>query len=283
MEESLSHLFWNCTLANWTWNYISSWWSINSLSFKSRPFSIPYLLSLKPQRHVSKIWRMVVSASLWSIWLARNDFVFNKSKINEKELTRLIFIRISKWGSASKIMPFGSDPLWNINPVGAINVHHFRDMTNFWKFKQEVYSTVCMVDAAWLATSDGSIKGGIGGIIKNKCGQILYCFSAPSYGYTIHEAEIEAILHVLSVFRSNPCLMHNSVICSDSVVAINAISAGLEYSFPLLVPDFSINEIFQNSVCLNFVPSDLNDEADQLAKDGLNRDQFSAFWSAQVF
>lgn len=120
----------------------------------AKPFSILYLLGLKRQRQVKRVWCIVVSAVVWSIWLARNDFVFNKVKIKERDLQKLIFIQIAKWGEASKIMTYGMDPLWNINPVGAINVHHNKDMVSYWKFKYEAYNTLCMFDAAWHCSTE---------------------------------------------------------------------------------------------------------------------------------
>ena len=74
---------------------------------------------------------MVISASLWSIWVARDDQIFNKIKIKEKKIQELIFIRVAKWGSASNIMSFGQGPLWRVNPIGALNVHHRKDMNLF--------------------------------------------------------------------------------------------------------------------------------------------------------
>lgn len=277
--ESIPHVFWSCQVASWAWDFVGDWWSLKHIKVRSSHFSLFNLLTLKRPRHIKRVWSMVVATTLWSIWLARNDMVFNKVRIKAHNIRELIFIRSNKWGLASKTMMFGHDPLWRINPMSALNVHHNEEMTLFWKIKFEAYSVVCMVDAAWHSSSSGVLKAGIGGKIKHKSGKILYCFSAPSLAMNIHDAEIEAILHVLSILRTTKRFNHKAVICTDSTIAINAIYEGLEISFPLLIPDFDIKEMLHGSVCIQFVPSALNDEADQLAKDGVNRSSLRAYWA----
>ena len=239
------------------------------------------LLNLRRSKYINQVWHLVVSATLWSIWLARNDLIFNKVRIKQSIFQELILIRINKWGSASNIMSFGHDPLWKVNPLGAINLHHHKMSTNFWRAKSEGYSFVCMVDASWQSDDRGQIKAGIGGMIKSSSGNILYCFSGPSYACSIHEAEIEAILHVIKCIKCHNILSLNRsmVICSDSTKAINAFYEGLHVSFPLLVPNFDLQNILQHSICLSYVPSIINDAADSLARDGANRPTFSYFWA----
>ena len=91
------------------------------------------------------------------------------------------------------------------------------------------------------------------------------------------EAEIEAIVHVLSLVFASRLKGFSTVICSDSSLAINAIYEGLEHSFPLLAPPFNIQALLEESIQLNYIPSVLNEEADELAKSGVNREVFSFF------
>lgn len=148
-NKSLVHLFWDCELALWAWHYIESWWSIkHDLLFKSG-FSLQYILRLYKPKFVQQIWQIVVTATLWSVWLARNDLIFNNVKISKLGLQDLIFFRIEKWGLASKTILFAQFPLWKVNPLGLIHVHHYLDVSNYCKIRRDNFNIICMVDAAW--------------------------------------------------------------------------------------------------------------------------------------
>lgn len=174
------------------------------------------IINLYKQKHIKCIWHLVVAAALWTIWLARNDLIFNKVRISEKVLQELLFLRVSKWGSASKTISFSHVPLWKVNPVGAINVHHHLDVSNYWNVCLDQFHAVCMVDAAWTFCDRGLHRGGIGGLIKNKS-RTLYCFSGPSLSKNIHEAEIEAVLHILRIIIESELHTSRVVVCQTQL------------------------------------------------------------------
>lgn len=66
----------------------------------------------------------------------------------KKQLEALIFARVNKWGRDSNLLEFEDDPLWKVNPYGAINVYHHRLNSNFWKFKSEAFDVFGAVDGA---------------------------------------------------------------------------------------------------------------------------------------
>lgn len=63
---------------------------------------------------------------LWTIWLARNEAAFDKGRVIMRTLEELILARVNKWGKALMLMDFGDDPLWRVNPIGAVALHHFK-------------------------------------------------------------------------------------------------------------------------------------------------------------
>lgn len=129
------------------------------------------------------------------------------------------------------------------------------------------------MDAAWKLS-----KGGIGGLIWNKGGSVVYTFSGPSLNATcILEAEVEAILHVMHFFMYASRMRGKAVICSDSSQAVNSIYGGLEHSFPLLWPSFDTSSLLKSSVQLNYIPSVINEEAHDLATAGIYRECMSSF------
>ncbi|WOH03993.1 hypothetical protein DCAR_0623398 [Daucus carota subsp. sativus] len=277
--ETLSHLFWECQLATWALSFIQSWWNISRNTFYRASNNLFRLLKFFSQKHINRIWKTVVAATLWTIWLARNEAIFNDVRLKQTDIHELIQLRVSIWGMASGIIPFSHIPTWKVNSVGTINVHHHLDVSNYWKIRLENFFAVCMVDAAWLPNC--MAKGGIGGVIKNKWGRIIYSFSGPAKAQNILEAEISALLHVFNVIRTSHLHMHKLVVCSDSILAIDSIYEGLEKTFPLLAPNYNINSLLQNSVTINLVPSVINVEAETLAKNGASKTFISCRWALE--
>lgn len=277
--ELTSHLFWDCQLAAWTWEFIDRWWSQKHIELRAGAFSLHSLFYLKEAKFVKNAWHLVVTAALWSIWLARNELVFKKKRIKKVELETIIMIRISKWGKAAAVMNFGEDPLWRINPWGALKIHHLAASNSFWQYRYQNYDLTCMVDGAFDNNQWGQLGGGIGGCIKDRHGKTIYCFSRPIGALSAIEAEISAILHVMHHLLLWQSFNKNVVVCSDSVGAINAIYEGLDINFPLLVPNFEVASLLRKNVTIQYVPSDLNDNADKLARDGIRKPGLNCFWA----
>lgn len=282
-EETLDHLFRACPLANEVWTFIGSWWGWNHIFSRISSFCLYSILNVQRQKFIAKVWHLVVAASLWTIWLVRNELIFNASRPSIANIKKLILVRVSKWGLASKLMTWGDDPMWRVNPVGTLHIHQNLVSDNFWKFKKEFYGAICAVDAAWLPCSWSSCKAGIGGTIKLKSGRLIYCFSSPVSAYSPLEAEILAIIHALKFINDWQPSNHQVLICSDSIGAINAIYKGLDFSFPLLKPSFDLNHVLHRYACIQYVPSILNDDADRLAKDGLNRPGMQQYCGADLY
>lgn len=124
-SESVHHILWECIWANWAWKFIGKWWSIKDLVRRNKVFSLKFLLHRKWPKFVRQTWQLVVSATLWTVWLARNEWVFNKKSMKQETLKQLILYRVASWGEAANILNCGHDPLWKINPVGALSVRHY--------------------------------------------------------------------------------------------------------------------------------------------------------------
>lgn len=63
---------------------------------------------------------------------------------------------------------------------------------------------------------------------------------------------------------------------------MNAFNKGLHVDFPLLDPGFSFEHLLNSSIFIQFVPRELNENADSLAKKGLGRPIMSAHWTGAV-
>lgn len=271
VQETSSHLFGDCVLAKWSWNFICKWWSIKALPHENGTFSLAGLLKLFSRPFLKEIWQIVVVAVLWSIWLARNELVFSNIRIKEACLIKLILLRIDKWGSASGLMTFGADPIWLINPQGAVALRYYKIMNSFWKFKKDQFELIAAVDGAWGLVDDFNYKGGIGGYLSDKYGNNILIFSGPVFSNSAAETEVDAILHIINWLFKQNWELKRTVICSDSSSVVNAYNEGLEIKFPLKALNFNHLQFVNSAIFIHFVPRYLNEQADDLAKKGITR------------
>lgn len=58
----------------------------------------------KSQELSFKVWHVVISASLCSIWLGRNEFVFNCIKCQKENFVHLIYVRAFEWPKATGLI-----------------------------------------------------------------------------------------------------------------------------------------------------------------------------------
>lgn len=78
-------------------------------------FSVSKLMSCFKGTKTDKICKLVVAATVWSIWLARNDAIFSNKRVYKDSLQFLICTHIEKWGKETNLLNFGNDPLWKVN------------------------------------------------------------------------------------------------------------------------------------------------------------------------
>lgn len=112
----------------------------------------------------------------------------------------------------------------------------------------------------------------------------MYSFSGPVPVYTSGEAEIEAILHVVGILISQrfPSNNFKIAICSDSVVAIEEVRMGLRKYVPLNGLIQNLSSLLGSLFTLHYVPREINENADSLAKAGLGRNALSSIWASTL-
>lgn len=158
--------------------------------------------------------------TLWTIWLARNKWIFQHNKLRESNIRELILVRVAQWGEAAKILTIGYSPEWHLNPVGILSAMHYKLSRQFLNSLCEAYEFVCTADGAWNLRVDGTVGGGIGGQIVHSSGTTLYTFSGPFEAWNNHEAEVAAIMHLLYVIHLKGFQNKKIVICTDSTVTL---------------------------------------------------------------
>ncbi|KAL4388297.1 hypothetical protein GQ457_09G027380 [Hibiscus cannabinus] len=232
--ESVFHLLFNCTVAWQVWSRCAAYWGL-SLAFPGDPGA--FLLAwhgICPSEALDSIWHFLPFAILWTIWLFRNDMVFNNCQLDVVQLFFLVKTRAASWFKACAPDSICSLDDLILDPSIADRSGRFPRRPRIdlsWKAPPLGFLKM-NIDGAML--SNGT-KGGIGGIVRN------------------------------SEFVSSRLILE-----SDSVNAIDWISN--PSLCPLIFKDLvaSCRIIIEvNSVILRYIPRHLNTLADELAKKGI--------------
>lgn len=109
---------------------------------------------------------------------------------------------------------------------------YFKNLEKILEVQNESFDFVCAVDEAWGMTRYKRFMGGIGGNIKGSNNALLHVFFGPVQVSTAEEAEIEAIMYVVSVSSTILTEGKRMVIYSDSVNPLEIIRIGLRTYVP---------------------------------------------------
>lgn len=139
---------------------------------KIQVFSLRELTKCQKEGNVNRAWKIVLAATIWTAWLARNKLLFSSTRIRKADLEFLITERVSMWGRAANIINCGKDPLWLVNPQGTLAIYHHNVSIDFWRYKTSSFDLFWYIDGAWKLKSNGMTIGSIGGFIMNKKGEL---------------------------------------------------------------------------------------------------------------
>ena len=195
--------------------------------------SLEEILRVKHDSKTSKIWRLVVAAMLWTIWLCRNEFQFNRKKLSQESIQDLIFARVNKWGHTSGLIPFSGDPLWHAKSDSMIAIFWYKNSLDFWIFRISEDEKFCLVDGICTMNQRGHFSGGIGVLVKSGKRKILHSFSASILVKETLHAILEAILDFFRLVNNGWLLGEHLKLYTSSPEPIYHVSSGFKnyYSF----------------------------------------------------
>lgn len=270
MDESQEHLFWHCPMVKKIWREIRGWWGITN---NSQQFSLSNLWSWQRlfKKSVSRMgWNISLAATLWSIWLARNQAIFENCVIKYEDLVYLIKYRVFHWCEAVGMCRGTINSCWLIDPECILLNDLKAKMTTLLNVD---FDLVGFVDGAFFRDSFETKKAGIWGFFKNKQGEIVYIFSGPAKGECPLMVELEAMEHLIAKVDKSDKRNNKIIIYSDCQVLVEALEnlkQGLNSSTSLIVDHLS-KVVPALKISFGKISRNLNDGADDLAKQGIER------------
>lgn len=199
-DESIDHLFLNCELVNWSWSFLK-YWCDPSFSQGSSSLVLENLLSHNCNSFSNKVWQIMIVVVLWSIWLGRNEFVFQGKKLKKKVCHRLLLHRSFKWLEAGGLFNIKFSNFWEVNPSGALRLSLIERKSDFWHKIFLNFDLVCPADGS-IIQKDNDVKAGIGGMVWDNLGTLKYIFSGPVHVESVLESEVKALEHLLTAVQS---------------------------------------------------------------------------------
>ncbi|KAK1372726.1 hypothetical protein POM88_028919 [Heracleum sosnowskyi] len=266
-EETQMHLFWKCEVAQWAWNFVSTWWKIKIKSGDAGKSSLNFK---GPSTRMA--WEITWSATLWTIWLCRNQMLFQQVRIKQNELQFLITQRSQLWCQAAKLIDDGI--LWKSNPIGMV-LSASNSKLNF--LSNVNAGLIGFIDGSWKILNENKTQGGIGGYLKDSKGNLIFVFSGPVDASSAFDCKYQAMCFLISKIVANHWRGKPCVIYSDSVELVEEVQKW-KFSFEQNEDESFKEFIIHSKLEFKKVDRVLNWEADNLARKGAARRKMHCSW-----
>ncbi|GKV53163.1 hypothetical protein SLEP1_g59701 [Rubroshorea leprosula] len=100
-DENAGHLFLNCKCARWIWKACAKWWGAKIFFGTDCWNTFQNFGAWTKNKHIRKGWDCIWNTVIWSIWLSRNQKIFQDKEINLGKLFELIQLRSFLWIKAT--------------------------------------------------------------------------------------------------------------------------------------------------------------------------------------
>lgn len=265
--ESTSHLLLLCEPI---WSLWSSIFAREGVCWCCPSSLESLLLEWNSLRQVSDpiLWELIPFSLCWSIWLERNNLIFQNVIFNTENVWDLHISRIAWWIKAwGKDCPFAmTDFLLNFEAItlksSGTNPHSavwLPPPVNFLNFN---------VDGSPLGNPG---KSGIGSVLRNSSRQILGVLSEATGFLWAYEAEVKAIRKALIFCKAFN--FRNVLIESDSLLAVGWVASKDNRPWKFLRDLLQIDLLMVEVGCsvVSHIFREANSMANHLAKTGCHR------------
>ncbi|KAK2652739.1 hypothetical protein Ddye_012595 [Dipteronia dyeriana] len=249
--ESIDHLFIRC-LCSWkVWSSYMRWWNVYGCITKSLKDWFLGLDVLCPSVSHGRAWRVCFKVTIWAIWEARNQIVFNESLLDIVQWVDLVKFWVVWW--------FKHHDKGSSKPITTL-------LLNIMEHCKEIRLVKMVKNGAWSPSQpdtfkfniDGSSKGspghtGIGGVLRDSYGKVLCCFSFYIGSQSPISVEIFDIQRACHLCLSKRQLEHCGMGASSSFV--DQKSQLWKYIYPPKVEVFVWQFLRDDSYFVNDVKS----------------------------
>ncbi|KAL7205925.1 hypothetical protein ACSBR2_018775 [Camellia fascicularis] len=94
-EETANHLLLSYSFAWNVWSKIMVWWGIQWVIPGSFDNLMHWWLGWKFRKKAKQVWRVIFISVVWSLWLYRNDCIFNNTQPDIDDLCEVIKVRVA--------------------------------------------------------------------------------------------------------------------------------------------------------------------------------------------
>lgn len=212
-------------------------------------------------------WHTTVSATLWTLWLRRNERIFNNKPTSDRQLECLLRHRSFAWCVSGGLLQQSSNDMWYNNPTMAIKTHRIL----FLEGLKQNWDFISFIDGSWTTDNTQHHRDGIGGYIINNKDDLCLIFSGSTPATNSLEAETNALFFLL---QHIPSFIHKEkkvIIYTDSMELLKNVKNYKAGNATSIKFSESRDLTGLQYISLDHIARAHNFSADFLAKQGLSR------------
>ncbi|KAF1871660.1 hypothetical protein Lal_00020454 [Lupinus albus] len=99
------------------WQLIYNWMNIYVALPLSPSTNYSIFFGLVKTRKSWKLWSIILHATIWALWLARNDIVFNKANLSLQQILNSVKVKSWLWTKTHHGQEHLLFPDWASNPL----------------------------------------------------------------------------------------------------------------------------------------------------------------------
>ncbi|GKV28743.1 hypothetical protein SLEP1_g37755 [Rubroshorea leprosula] len=123
-DEDSKHLFLKCKITSWVWQECAKWWGTEIRLERDCWNSFQRFGKWSKDPKVKEGWDCIWSTVIWTVWLARNQMIFQEKKTDPRKLLEIIQVRSFQWSTANLDRYAFTLTDWLINPVDCLKSLH---------------------------------------------------------------------------------------------------------------------------------------------------------------
>ncbi|GKU88289.1 hypothetical protein SLEP1_g2571 [Rubroshorea leprosula] len=120
--ESPDHMFFHCNLAYSLWMECYKWWGVHYVMSNSCRMALDQHVWTGGKKLINRGWNIIWFAVVWTLWLGRNDLIFNKKEAKVDHFLELVQSRSFFWAKNIAGMDGFSLSAWVENPTNCLKI-----------------------------------------------------------------------------------------------------------------------------------------------------------------